>query len=418
MSTARRRLISVDADAPLGFEHVAKPGRRELRGGLVAIWTREPKALLEAIGELRERMRGILIHPGALGARERLGPSFWSFGVGGLPRGDLVELAHGWLDLCEVQVGEQTELQRAKLLLEREQHDRQRLAEKVNQETTSLREALLARTKWTADATSALVHFMTEELVALALPEFPAAMVEFLTSEPLVLTHVRMLFERDGTWERVAEHWAAGHAREHTPLDGLELPTAGMATGIVQINRQTLLVPVVADRPAIIVISRPRGFDEAEVSFLGLVSLEFDAIYRRRQLNAALSRAIADKDALITELSTPIIRVWEDTVCLPIIGMVDEERAERMAAALLDAIAAEQLRYVILDFTGLSSIDTQTVLHFTSLARAIGLLGARCMLSGVSATIARTLVGLGIEMGDVPSLPSVAAALDLRMREL
>ena len=415
MST--RRFISIDAEAPPGFEHVAAPGRRELRAGVAAIWAPEPAALISSLGSLRERVRGVVIHAGASSERERLGPSLWSFGLGDMPRTAVRELAGSWLDLCEVQAEQHGELQRTTILLEREQTDRQRLAEKVNQETTSLRDALLARTKWTAEATGALVHFVTEELVALSRTELPAALVEFLTREPMALANARMFFARGGSWHLEVERWA-GAAAQPGPATA-ELPEPGSTRGVTKLGAQALLVPIAAgDREALVVITRPRGFDEAEVSLLGLVSLEIDALYRRRRLNAALSKAVAERDAMIEELSTPIIRVWRDTVCLPIIGSVDEERATRMASSLLDAVAAEQLRYVILDFTGLSHIDTQTVAHFTGLARAIRLLGARCMLSGVSASIARTLVGLGVDIGDMPSLPSVAAALARRMDEL
>ncbi|MEZ5480587.1 MAG: STAS domain-containing protein, partial [Thiolinea sp.] len=136
-----------------------------------------------------------------------------------------------------------------------------------------------------------------------------------------------------------------------------------------------------------------------EASFLLLFSLQIAATYRARALHGALALAIADKDDLIAELSTPVIHVWNDTVCVPVIGSIEAERATQMTGALLDAVTSHGLRHVIVDFTGIATMDTQTVRHFTNLARAIGLLGASCAFTGISAPVAQVLVSIGVDLG-------------------
>ena len=82
-----------------------------------------------------------------------------------------------------------------------------------------------------------------------------------------------------------------------------------------------------------------------------------------------------------------------------------------MTGALLDAVTSHGLRHVIVDFTGIATMDTQTVRHFTNLARAIGLLGASCAFTGISAPVAQVLVSIGVDLGEITALPSVKAAL-------
>lgn len=100
-------------------------------------------------------------------------------------------------------------------------------------------------------------------------------------------------------------------------------------------------------------------------------------------------------EAALAAMSTPIIEVWEKTVALPVIGMVDRERAQRMMLTLLDTIAQKQAEFAILDLTGVTTVDAETANHLLDIARAAALLGSDCLVSGISPAVARTLVDLG-----------------------
>lgn len=101
----------------------------------------------------------------------------------------------------------------------------------------------------------------------------------------------------------------------------------------------------------------------------------------------------------VQELSTPIIEVWDDVLALPVVGVVDPQRGSQMIERLLDAVTRMRCRYVILDLTGVSMIDTGSADMFVKLARAVKMLGADCILSGVQPAVAQTLITLQVELG-------------------
>ena len=106
-------------------------------------------------------------------------------------------------------------------------------------------------------------------------------------------------------------------------------------------------------------------------------------------------RAAEMLEAAVAAMSTPIIEVWDKTVALPVIGMVDRARASRMMLALLDTIAEKQAEFTILDLTGVTTVDAETANHLLDVAKAAALLGSDCLVSGISPAVARTLVELG-----------------------
>ena len=108
--------------------------------------------------------------------------------------------------------------------------------------------------------------------------------------------------------------------------------------------------------------------------------------------------AIERQQLAIHELSTPIIEVWKGVLCVPVVGGMDSVRASEMTSTLLSAIVQKQAKCAIVDITGIDVMDTRVVDHFLRMARAVRLLGARCVLSGVHPNIAQTIVHMGIEM--------------------
>jgi len=111
------------------------------------------------------------------------------------------------------------------------------------------------------------------------------------------------------------------------------------------------------------------------------------------------------------ELATPIIEVWEGILCLPIVGVLDTVRSTEMTDSLLQTVVARSIRCAIVDITGIDVMDTRTADHFLRMSRAVHLLGARCMLSGVNAAIAQTMVHMGVEMEGVEFYRSLRDAL-------
>ena len=404
----RHRYISVDLGAPPGFEVIREPTRRDLRGGVVALWSREPDALVERLGSLRDTVRGVLLCPGQPGHRSRVGSSLWRLEVSEEALPTLVELAEAFLDPYSELFDLRNKLGLRELELERERSDRMTLVDKLEAETKALRGLLVARTAWTAAAMTALVELNASELERVETTDLSAHIVGFLTGEPLSLTGAELWFADGGSWRL--------QARSGT-LDEVPRPPPGALAGVSLQGDTTLLSSFAVAQvggmthEGLIVVQRPSGLDEVEASFLWLFSIQIASTYRARALHEALARASADKDDLIAELSTPIIQVWRHTVCVPVIGSIEAERAAQMTEALLDAVTGRGLRHVIVDFTGISTMDTQTVRHFTNLSRAIGLLGASCVFTGISPAVAQVLVRLGVDLPEIQAMPSVQAAI-------
>lgn len=149
------------------------------------------------------------------------------------------------------------------------------------------------------------------------------------------------------------------------------------------------------------------GINEMIVS-LGLEQ-ERSSAYRR-ELEEKLAMIEAQR-AAIKELSTPIIEVWEGVLCLPVVGVLDSVRSAEMTEALLSAIVEKRAACAIVDITGIQVMDTGTADHFMRMAKAVGLLGAECVLTGVNPSIAQTIVHMGVDLSDVLTYRSLRSAL-------
>jgi anti-anti-sigma regulatory factor/PAS domain-containing protein len=135
----------------------------------------------------------------------------------------------------------------------------------------------------------------------------------------------------------------------------------------------------------------------------------------RRRAEEELARKLAvieEQKTRIEQLSTPIIQVWDGVLCLPVIGMVDAERAAQMTEALLQAVMRAGGAYVVVDLTGVARVSASTADGLVSMVRAAALLGATCVLSGVSAGMARAVVDLGLDLQGIKTFPSLHAALE------
>ncbi|MDC3957299.1 STAS domain-containing protein [Polyangium jinanense] len=121
---------------------------------------------------------------------------------------------------------------------------------------------------------------------------------------------------------------------------------------------------------------------------------------------------------LLVRLSNPLLPIAEGTLLLPLIGVIDEDRASGVLGTLTQGIVAHDARFVILDVTGVEALDTQVANLLVTCARAAALLGARVLLTGIRADVARTLVTLGHDLGSLVTFATlkqgVAHALGAR----
>ena len=145
------------------------------------------------------------------------------------------------------------------------------------------------------------------------------------------------------------------------------------------------------------------------VAFTGFVDraalFTFDSYVRVRE------ELIADQAEQLLELSTPVVKLWEGVVAVPLVGTLDSARAQVVMERLLQTLVDTGSPYAIIDITGVPAVDTQVAQHILKTVVAARLMGADCIISGIRPQIAQTIVALGIEFGDIATKASLADAL-------
>jgi anti-anti-sigma regulatory factor len=149
---------------------------------------------------------------------------------------------------------------------------------------------------------------------------------------------------------------------------------------------------------------QPAAFSDADIDLLMLVSGQISVSIESARLFRRLRRTIA-------ELSTPIMPVAEGVLVLPLIGTIDGERAQRIAEQALEAVVTRQAEILLIDVTGVAKVDSFVIDQLHKIIRAAGLLGARSSIVGISASLARRFVALGLDMRGVQTFSDLQSAL-------
>jgi rsbT co-antagonist protein RsbR len=113
----------------------------------------------------------------------------------------------------------------------------------------------------------------------------------------------------------------------------------------------------------------------------------------------------------ITEISTPVIRVWDGILALPIIGTLDSARTQVVMESLLQEIVESGSSIAILDISGVPAVDSLVAQHLIKTVSATRLMGGECIISGIRPEIAQTVVHLGIDLSNVVTKATLASAL-------
>jgi rsbT co-antagonist protein RsbR len=233
-----------------------------------------------------------------------------------------------------------------------------------------------------------------------------------------------MLGVREVKEEVRTERWSDrfGLFREDgkTPYPPAELPLARAMGG--EVVRDGLIFSRTAEQPDgmwLQVSASPLGGGRAVAVFRDVTerkALE-DSLAAR---NAELSEKAEENASLVKrlrlaleELSTPVLELGDDVLALPVVGVVDTQRSVQMSERLLNEVLARRARFVILDLTGVDVIDTSTADRLIKLARAVELLGAECLVSGIQPAVAETLIQLGVDFSRLNAQRNLKRALDL-----
>ena len=129
-------------------------------------------------------------------------------------------------------------------------------------------------------------------------------------------------------------------------------------------------------------------------------------------------RVIREQQEAIRELSTPVLQVRDRLLILPIIGVLDSQRARQLTEQLLGAIQANRAKVVVIDITGVATIDVTVANHLVQTVEAARLMGASAIITGLSSKIAQTLVDLGVDLGMMKTVGDLQGGLEEAERVL
>jgi rsbT co-antagonist protein RsbR len=123
-------------------------------------------------------------------------------------------------------------------------------------------------------------------------------------------------------------------------------------------------------------------------------------------------RIIREQQEAIRELSTPVLQVRERLLILPIIGVIDPQRARQLTEQLLRAIRTNRAKVVVIDITGVAAMDSQIANHLVQTVEASRLLGATVIVTGLSPEIAQTLVNIGVDLGKMNTVGDLQGGIE------
>jgi rsbT co-antagonist protein RsbR len=139
------------------------------------------------------------------------------------------------------------------------------------------------------------------------------------------------------------------------------------------------------------------------------------ALYTINCFQRSREEVIRRQQEELLELSTPVVKLWDGIVALPMIGTLDSARTQVVMQSLLQRIVEIEAEVAIIDITGVPTVDTMVAQHLLKTVTAIRLMGADCIISGIRPQIAQTIVHLGVELGDVTTKANLADALVLAL---
>lgn len=140
-------------------------------------------------------------------------------------------------------------------------------------------------------------------------------------------------------------------------------------------------------------------------------------LYTTEEFQKSRERIIKQQQQELLELSTPVAKLWDGILVLPLIGTLDSARTQLVMENLLQKIVETSSNVAIIDITGIPVVDTLVAQHLIKTMNAARLMGAECIVSGIRPQIAQTIIHLGISLTDVITKATLADAVDLAMKK-
>ena len=159
--------------------------------------------------------------------------------------------------------------------------------------------------------------------------------------------------------------------------------------------------------------SVPDPAEQVDEIWSATLLLDRLGLYTTEMFQKSRESVIMRQQQEMLELSTPVVKLWDGVLALPIIGTLDSSRTQTIMENLLEKIVETGSELAIIDITGVPTVDTLTAQHLLKTVTAARLMGAECIISGIRPQIAQTIVHLGVELGDIVTKASLADAFRL-----
>jgi rsbT co-antagonist protein RsbR len=156
----------------------------------------------------------------------------------------------------------------------------------------------------------------------------------------------------------------------------------------------------------------------AQEIWLATTLLDRLGLYTVESFQTSREKVIQRQQQEMLELSTPVVRLWENVLALPLIGTLDSARTQIVMQNLLEAIVSNEAAIAIIDITGVPTVDTLVAQHLLKTVAAARLMGADCIISGIRPQIAQTIIHLGVDLADVTTKATLADAFQLALRKI
>lgn len=206
---------------------------------------------------------------------------------------------------------------------------------------------------------------------------------------------------------------------------------AGLRAFMEEISRSRAVQGFSADQTASFVVSLKKPLFAALRNASGAVSealvdetwalsqlIDELGLHTVRTFQAAREDVIARQQQELLELSTPVVKLWDGVLALPMIGTLDSARTQIVMESLLQRIADTGSEVAIIDITGVPTVDTLVAQHLLKTVTAIRLMGADAIISGLRPQIAQTIVHLGVDLQNVTTKATLADALSLAIKRM
>jgi rsbT co-antagonist protein RsbR len=196
-----------------------------------------------------------------------------------------------------------------------------------------------------------------------------------------------------------------------------------------ELSRQRVLAGFSSDETATFIFSLKRPVFEALKQELGADAeklateswtatelLDKLGLHTVKTFQTSREEVIGRQQTELLELSTPVVKLWDGILALPMIGTLDSARTQIVMESLLQKIVETESQIAIIDITGVPTVDTLVAQHLLKTVTAIRLMGADCIISGVRPQIAQTIVHLGVDLQGVTTKANLADALALALK--